>query len=126
MRLEGTIAIVTGADSGIGQATAEEFAKEGADAAFIYLRDAEGAEGTRRLVEAAAVARLFERVSAEFGPPDVLVNAAGIGQGGAPVADMAMEQWENVLRSDLTGPFLCSSGSRGCAGRSGAAARSST
>ena len=53
MRLEGTIAIVTGADSGIGQATAEEFAKEGADAAFTYLRDAEGAEGTRRLVEAA-------------------------------------------------------------------------
>jgi glucose 1-dehydrogenase len=96
LRLEGTIAIVTGADSGIGQATAEEFAKEGADAAFTYLRDAAGAEGTRRLVEAAgrralaiqadqrdpaAVARLFERVSAEFGPPNVLVNAAGIGQG---------------------------------------------
>lgn len=122
MRLEGTIAIVTGADSGIGQATAEEFAKEGADAAFTYLRDAEGAEGTRRLVEAAgrralaiqadqrdpaAVACLFERVSAEFGPPDVLVNAAGIGKGGAPVADMPADQWEDVIRSDLTGPFLC-------------------
>jgi NAD(P)-dependent dehydrogenase (short-subunit alcohol dehydrogenase family) len=56
LRLEGTIAIVTGADSGIGQATAEEFAKEGADAAFTYLRDAEGAEGTRRLVEGAGLA----------------------------------------------------------------------
>ena len=56
MRLEGTIAIVTGADSGIGQATAEEFAKEGADAAFTFLRDAEGAEGTRRLVEGVGLA----------------------------------------------------------------------
>ena len=122
MRLDGRIAVVTGADSGIGRATAGAFAEEGADVAVSYLKDAEGAEAARRTVEAAgrralavgadqrdpaAVARLFERVSAELGPPDVLVNAAGVGQGGAPVADMAVGQWEDVIRSDLSGPFFC-------------------
>lgn len=122
MRLEGRTAIVTGGDSGIGRATAVAFAEEGADVAVTFLHDAGGAEEARRSVEAAgrralavqadqrdpaAVARLFDRVAADFGAPDVLVNAAGIGQGGAPVADMALEQWEDVIRSDLTGPFLC-------------------
>ena len=79
MRLDGRTAIVTGADSGIGRATAEAFTEEGADVAITFLHDAGGAEETRRLVEAAgrralvvqadqrdpaAVARLFERISA--------------------------------------------------------------
>ncbi len=50
-RLQGKIAIVTGSDSGIGQATAEEFAKEGADVVVTYLEDQDGAEQTRRRVE---------------------------------------------------------------------------
>jgi glucose 1-dehydrogenase len=122
MRLGGKIAIVTGGDSGIGQATAVAFAEEGADVAVTFLHDAEGAERTRRLAEAsgrrvlavrsdqrdpAAVARLFERVAAELGAPDVLVNAAGVGQAGEPVADMPVERWEEVIRSDLSGPFFC-------------------
>lgn len=122
MRLQGKVVVVTGADSGIGRATAEAFAEEGADVAITFLHDAGGAEETRRSVEGAGrralvvradqrdpavVAGLFERVSAELGPPDVLVNAAGVGQGGAPVAEMPVEQWEDVIRSDLTGPFFC-------------------
>ena len=122
MRLDGRTAIVTGGDSGIGHATAVAFAEAGADVAITFLHDAEGAERTRQRVEAAgrralavqadqrdpaAVAALFERVSAELGPPDVLVNAAAAGQGGETVADMAVERWEEVIRADLSGPFFC-------------------
>lgn len=122
MRLNGRTAIVTGGDSGIGAATAAALAEEGADVAVTFLHDADGAERTRRMVEAAgrrglavradgrdtaAVARLFERVAAELAPPDLLVNAAGVGQGGEPVADMPTERWEEVIRADLSGPFFC-------------------
>jgi NAD(P)-dependent dehydrogenase (short-subunit alcohol dehydrogenase family) len=103
MQLENRIAIVTGSDSGIGQAIATEFAREGADVAITYLHDADGAEETKRRVEAAgrrglviqtdvrdpdAVARLFERTRTELGTPDIQVNDAGVGSGGKPVADL--------------------------------------
>ena len=61
-RLQGKIAIVTGSDSGIGQATAEEFAKEGADVVVTYLEDRDGAEETRRLVEDAGRRALVARL----------------------------------------------------------------
>ncbi len=51
-RLQDRIALITGADSGVGQGTAIEFAKEGADVVVHYLHDAEGAETTRKAVEA--------------------------------------------------------------------------
>jgi len=51
--LKGEIAVVTGSDSGIGQATAIAFAREGADVAITYLEDQEGADHTRKLVEEA-------------------------------------------------------------------------
>jgi glucose 1-dehydrogenase len=50
--LDAKIAIVTGSDSGIGRATAVEFAKEGADVAVTWFQDGDGAEETRRQVEA--------------------------------------------------------------------------
>lgn len=52
-RLKGKIAIVTGSDSGMGQAMAEAFAEEGADVAITWLHDEKGAEETRKKVEAA-------------------------------------------------------------------------
>ncbi len=50
--LKDKVAVVTGSDSGIGQATAEAFAAEGADVTITYLHDTDGAEATRRKVEA--------------------------------------------------------------------------
>jgi len=52
-RLEGKAALITGSDSGIGQATAIEFAREGADVVMHYLDDSKGAEKTRAAVTAA-------------------------------------------------------------------------
>jgi glucose 1-dehydrogenase len=120
--LQGKIAIVTGSDSGIGQATAEEFAKEGADVVVTYFRDRDGAEETRRRVEEAGrralvahldvrdpaeVARLFERTERGIGTPYILVNNAGIDSTGKHVAEMPLEDWDNELRTNLYGPFHC-------------------
>lgn len=119
--LSGKVAVVTGSDSGIGQAIAVEFARAGADVAVTFHTDAAGAEETARLVRAAgrralvkqldvgdeaAVGTLFEAAEAELGPPDILVNNAGTG-GDAEVAAMRTETWERVIRTDLTGPFFC-------------------
>ena len=122
MQLQGKVAIITGADSGIGRATAELFAREGADVAITYHTDAEGAAETKRLVEAAghraqvsqvdigdaaAVKTLFARVAAEFGTPDVLVANAGVGMSGMPVADMDDDRLDLILRTDLKAPLYC-------------------
>ncbi|MFC3124266.1 SDR family NAD(P)-dependent oxidoreductase [Pseudoroseomonas globiformis] len=121
MKLQNKVAIVTGSDSGIGQAIAVLFAENGADLCIGYHTDKDGAEETRRRVEAAGrrgvvvqldvgqpadVRRMFEAAAA-LGPVDVLVNNAGKGMGGMPVADMEDEKLELVLRTDLMGPLFC-------------------
>ncbi|RKK03725.1 SDR family oxidoreductase [Pseudoroseomonas wenyumeiae] len=121
MKLQGRIAIITGADSGIGQATAELFAREGADICIGYHTDREGAKDTKRSVEQAGrravvvqgdvgqptdVEVLF-REAAALGTADILVNCAGKGMGGMPVAEMQDEMLERVLRTDLLGPLFC-------------------
>ena len=71
------------------------------------------AAGRRALVvqadvrDPAAVAGLFERTRTELGNPNILVNNAGIGSSGASVADTALDEWDNVIRTDLYGPFYC-------------------
>lgn len=121
-KLTNQIAVVTGSDSGIGQATAITLAQEGASVAVHYLKDAAGAEATRRQVEEAGtraivvqadvgkegeVERLFSRCEHELGTATILVNCAGVDAGGVCVADMTLESWEAALRTNLTGPFLC-------------------
>jgi len=121
-RLKGELAIVTGSDSGIGQATAIEFAREGADVVVTYLHDRKGAEHTAQQVEAAGrraavyqldqresknVQRLFQEVKSSIGIPTILVNSAGIDALGKMVKDMSDEDWEDSIRSDLSGPFYC-------------------
>ena len=122
MQLEGKIAIITGADSGIGQAIAETFAKAGADVCVSYHSDETGAAETRRRVEAAgrracvvqadignpaSVQALFDTAVSSLGTPDLLAANAGRGMGGMPVADMDDEKLEQILRTDLMGPLFC-------------------
>jgi glucose 1-dehydrogenase len=117
------IAFVTGAESGIGAACSAALAEAGYDVAVLYFKDAEEAEKTRFAVAAAgrkaisvqadvsneaAVEAAFDRVNAELGRPGLLVNSAGLNQSGVQVADMGTDQWQRLLGSDLTGPFLTS------------------
>ena len=121
MKLQDRIAIVTGADSGIGQAIATLFAQEGAAVCIGFHTEAEGAAETRRRVEAAGrkavvaqgdvgrpedVQALFD-AAADLGPIDVLVNNAGKGMGGVPVDELDAELPELVLRTNLLGPLFC-------------------
>ena len=123
MKLKDKVAVVTGADSGIGRAIAVAYAREGADVAVTYHTDAAGAGETRAMVEAAgrravvlqldvtdpdAVDAAFGEVAAAFGRPDILVNNAGKGMGAKmPVAAMDTALAELVIRTNLFGPLWC-------------------
>ncbi|MGI9095566.1 MAG: SDR family NAD(P)-dependent oxidoreductase [Thermoleophilaceae bacterium] len=121
-RLQDKVALITGSDSGIGQATAIEFSREGADVVVHYLEDADGAEHTRAQVEAAGrraivvqaditdeaqVERLFDEATEAFGTVDILMNNAGVDASGAEVADLSTEVFDHALRANLYGAFFC-------------------
>jgi glucose 1-dehydrogenase len=121
MTLQGRVALVTGSDSGIGQAIAATFAREGADVVINYRGDEQGAQGTREQVEREgrralvvqadvqdpeAVRRMFERARSELGPVDILVNNAGIGVDSGLV-EMTVEDWDRVMNTNLRGVWLC-------------------
>jgi 3-oxoacyl-[acyl-carrier protein] reductase len=120
MRLAGRVALVTGAGSGIGEATARRFVAEGAIVAVNDV-DAERTravvsalekEGGRALAVPANVTRRDEveamvaRVVGELGRLDVLINNAGINRD-AMSHKMTEEQWDQVLAVNLKGTFLC-------------------
>jgi 3-oxoacyl-[acyl-carrier protein] reductase len=120
VRLQGKVALVTGAGSGIGAATARRFAREGA---LVAINDAksEGLEavagdirgaGAKALVIAGDVAkkadceRMVRQTMEAFGRLDILINNAGINRD-AMAAKMSEEQWDAVLAVNLKGTFLC-------------------
>ncbi|HEY0895974.1 MAG TPA: SDR family oxidoreductase [Sphingobacteriaceae bacterium] len=120
-KLDGKVALVTGADSGIGQAIAIAFASEGAHVIICYHSDESGASETAAAVEAhgrtgmvlqvdvrdeQAVGSLFETGIRRFGAIDILVNNAGVSGGDAGVADMTAEQFDRTIRTNLYGPFF--------------------
>ncbi len=121
-RLHDKIALITGLDSGIGQGTAIEFAKEGADVVVHYLHDAEGAAKTSAAVEAHGrraivvqadigdeqqVHRLFDEAIDAFGQVDILMNNAGVDASGNDVADLSTDTWDTVIKTNLYGTFFC-------------------
>jgi glucose 1-dehydrogenase len=119
--LGGRKAIVTGADSGIGQGVAYELAAHGASVAVNYLDDASVAEGIAAQIERAGgqaiavqmdvsseddVVRAFGEAREAFGGLDLLVNNAGI-EKPFLLVDMPLEWWRRVIDVNLTGVFLC-------------------
>jgi glucose 1-dehydrogenase len=121
-KLEGKVALITGSDSGIGQATAIEFAKEGADIIITYYSDKDGAENTLKEVtkfnrkgvvlqvdisDEQAVEDLFAQALKEFGTINILVNNAAVNGSGVKVADMDTEVFDRTIRTNLYGTFFC-------------------
>jgi len=109
-RLEGKVAVITGASGGIGAATAELFLGEGATVVGVDLL--EGAPGTLSLAvdvtEEFAVQGMYQRVRDEFGRIDVLFNNAGISpDDDVSVLDTTFEAWQRVQDVNLKSVFLC-------------------
>jgi len=122
-KLQGQVAIVTGAGSGIGAGCAREMAKAGATVVVNYPTPAGGAMAAEVVASIAAnggmaiayqcdvsredqVMNMFTDVIKQFGTVDILVNNAGL-QKDALFTEMTLEQWNFVLSVNLTGQFLC-------------------
>jgi len=122
MRLEGRVAIVTGASSGIGQGIAKRLATEGAKVVVDYVGQPEGAQETARAIKAAggeveivqadvtvpsAIHTLVESAWSRFGSADILVNNAGL-EKKSSFFDTTVADYDKVMDVNLRGPFFLS------------------
>jgi NAD(P)-dependent dehydrogenase (short-subunit alcohol dehydrogenase family) len=121
MRLSGKVALVTGAQQGIGRAIAVALAREGADVCVNFLDDRDAAErvagevragGRKAMVVQGDVARsrdveaVVAAATRDLGTPDILVNNAGVFPR-AQFLELAEAEWDHVLGVNLKGGFLC-------------------
>jgi NAD(P)-dependent dehydrogenase (short-subunit alcohol dehydrogenase family) len=119
-KLRDRVAVITGADSGIGRAVAVAFAREGADIVLLYLNEFEDAEKTREEIEAHGrrcitfagdvanadyCAKVVEASLEAFGRIDVLVNNAGEQHPQERLEDISEAQWEKTFRTNIFGMF---------------------
>lgn len=122
MKLKGKVALVTGANRGIGRGIVEVFAEEGADVVVNYVEEPEKAEavaewvrqqGRRALTVEADVSKrvdveaMIDKVWNDMGHIDVLVNNAGI-ETIVPFLELTDEQWTRLVDVNLRGEWLCS------------------
>ena len=132
-RLDGKVAVVTGGALGIGAATCKRMAEEGAAVAVADLLDQEGEALAREISEAGGTARywhldvtnegeverVYREVADAFGKLNVVVANAGIAGANKPTDEITLDEWEQLMRVNVTGVFLCTKHAIGYMRRAG-------
>ncbi len=119
-RLKGKVAIITGADSGIGQAIAKELSAQGAIILINYHSDKKGANETLKMVENNGstglvfqadvsdydqVKEMFKTSQSKLGTPWILINNAGIDASGKTLDEIDIDMFDKTIRTNLYGTF---------------------